>query len=139
MAIRRDKAPATRRRFSRSSVDDDGDDVLDGQDGADAMDGGKGADTYYVDNPADVVTDSGDDGALAAGRAGAGGRRDHPGAAVVAWAGARGPVSGLGAFSIPIVFASGEVVPFRDVILATTFWLTWTAHRDSLQQRSPAP
>jgi methionine-rich copper-binding protein CopC len=28
------------------------------------MDGGKGADTYYVDNPADVVTDSGDDGAL---------------------------------------------------------------------------
>jgi methionine-rich copper-binding protein CopC len=42
----------------------DGDDVLDGQDGADAMDGGKGADTYYVDNPADAVTDSGDDGAL---------------------------------------------------------------------------
>ena len=23
--------------------------------------------------------------------------------------------------------------------LATTFWLTWTAHRDTLQQRSPAP
>ena len=42
----------------------DGEDVLDGQDGADSMDGGKGADTYYVDNPADVVTDSGDDGAL---------------------------------------------------------------------------
>jgi len=42
----------------------DGDDVLDGQDGADAMDGGKGADTYYVDNPDDVVTDSGADGAL---------------------------------------------------------------------------
>jgi cytochrome c oxidase assembly protein subunit 15 len=25
------------------------------------------------------------------------------------------------------------------LILATTFWLTWTAHRDTLQQRSPAP
>jgi hypothetical protein len=23
--------------------------------------------------------------------------------------------------------------------LATTFWLTWTAHRDTLQQRSSAP
>lgn len=45
------------------------------------------------------------------------------GAAVIAWAGARGPVSGLAAFSIPIVFASGDRVPFRDVILATTFCL----------------
>jgi monovalent cation/hydrogen antiporter len=43
------------------------------------------------------------------------------GAAIVAWAGARGPVSGLAAFSIPILFASGERVPYRDVILATTF------------------
>jgi len=43
------------------------------------------------------------------------------GAAIVAWAGARGPVSGLAAFSIPLVFPSGERVPFRDVILATTF------------------
>ena len=41
--------------------------------------------------------------------------------AVVAWAGARGPVSGLAAFSIPIAFAPGELVPFRDVILATSF------------------
>jgi monovalent cation/hydrogen antiporter len=41
--------------------------------------------------------------------------------AVVAWAGARGPVSGLAAFSIPIAFAPGELVPFRDVILATAF------------------
>ena len=40
---------------------------------------------------------------------------------VVAWAGARGPVSGLAAFSIPIAFAPGELVPFRDVILATAF------------------
>ena len=41
--------------------------------------------------------------------------------AIVAWAGARGPVSGLAAFSIPIAFAPGELVPFRDVILATAF------------------
>ncbi len=43
------------------------------------------------------------------------------GAAVLAWAGARGPVSGLAAFSIPFAFGPGEVVPYRDVILATTF------------------
>ncbi len=43
------------------------------------------------------------------------------GGAIIAWAGARGPVSGLAAFSIPIAFAPGERVPFRDVILATTF------------------
>lgn len=43
------------------------------------------------------------------------------GAIVVSWAGARGPVSGLAVFSIPITFADGETVPFRDVILATTF------------------
>jgi CPA1 family monovalent cation:H+ antiporter len=54
-------------------------------------------------------------------RLGTTGRPMLRGAAIVAWAGARGPVSGLGAFSIPIAFASGEAVPFRDVILATTF------------------
>jgi len=42
-------------------------------------------------------------------------------AAVLAWAGARGPVSGLAAFSIPLVVASGEPFPYRDVLLATTF------------------
>ncbi len=42
------------------------------------------------------------------------------GAAIVAWAGARGPVSGLAAFSIPLAFADGTVVPYRDLILATT-------------------
>ena len=42
-------------------------------------------------------------------------------AAIIGWAGARGPVSGLAAFSIPVAFAPGELVPFRDVILATTF------------------
>jgi monovalent cation/hydrogen antiporter len=41
--------------------------------------------------------------------------------AVLAWAGARGPVSGLAAFSIPVAFASGEAVPYRDLVLATTF------------------
>jgi len=43
------------------------------------------------------------------------------GAAIVSWAGARGPISGLAAFSIPLAFSSGDVVPYRDVILATTF------------------
>ncbi len=44
------------------------------------------------------------------------------GGVVLAWAGARGPVSGLAAFSIPIAFATtGEAVPYRDEILATTF------------------
>ena len=43
------------------------------------------------------------------------------GAAIVSWAGARGPVSGLAAFSIPLAFSSGEAVPYRDLILATTF------------------
>lgn len=40
---------------------------------------------------------------------------------IVAWAGARGPVSGLAAFSLPLVTTAGEPFPFRDVILATTF------------------
>ena len=40
---------------------------------------------------------------------------------VLSWAAARGPVSGLAAFSIPITFSDGSRVPFRDVILATTF------------------
>jgi CPA1 family monovalent cation:H+ antiporter len=53
-------------------------------------------------------------------------RRSVPGprlrnAFIIAWAGARGPVSGLAAFSIPLAFDSGEPVPFRDLILATTF------------------
>ena len=40
---------------------------------------------------------------------------------VLSWAAARGPVSGLAAFSIPVYFDDGSRVPFRDVILATTF------------------
>lgn len=43
------------------------------------------------------------------------------GAAVVAWAGARGPVSGLAAFSIPVVLANGTPVPHREAFLAVTF------------------
>ena len=49
------------------------------------------------------------------------GRAPVKGAILLSWAGARGPVSGLAAFSIPVAFASGDDVPFRDVILATTF------------------
>ena len=41
--------------------------------------------------------------------------------AIVAWAGARGPVSGLAAFSIPLTFSDGSEVPYRELILATTF------------------
>lgn len=48
-------------------------------------------------------------------------RRLLSGAAILAWAGARGPVSGLAAFSIPVAFANGEQVPYRDLVLATTF------------------
>ena len=42
----------------------DGDDMLDGSSDADSMDGGNGADTYYVDNVADIVSDSGTDGGI---------------------------------------------------------------------------
>lgn len=42
-------------------------------------------------------------------------------AAILAWAGARGPISGLAAFSIPLVTLSGESFPYRDLILATSF------------------
>lgn len=49
------------------------------------------------------------------------GRAFLSGSVVIAWAGARGPVSGLAAFSIPLVFPDGEAVPFRDLILAVTF------------------
>ncbi|HEV8023285.1 MAG TPA: cation:proton antiporter [Candidatus Nanopelagicales bacterium] len=41
--------------------------------------------------------------------------------AVLAWAGARGPVSGLAAFSLPLTTTAGDAFPYRDVLLATTF------------------
>ena len=40
---------------------------------------------------------------------------------IIGWSGARGPVSGLAVFSIPAVMESGAPVPYRDVLLATTF------------------
>lgn len=40
---------------------------------------------------------------------------------ILGWAGARGPVSGLAAFSIPLVLASGQDTPYRDVVIAVTF------------------
>lgn len=40
---------------------------------------------------------------------------------IVAWAGARGPISGLAAFSLPLVTTAGDAFPYRDVLLATTF------------------
>ena len=40
---------------------------------------------------------------------------------VLAWAGARGPVSGLAAFTIPATLPDGEPFPDRALLLATTF------------------
>jgi len=42
-------------------------------------------------------------------------------AAIVAWSGARGPISGLAAFSIPLVTSAGDPFPQRDLILAVSF------------------
>lgn len=43
------------------------------------------------------------------------------GAVVVGWAGARGPVSGLAAFTIPVSMTGGQLTPDRNLILAATF------------------
>ncbi len=42
-------------------------------------------------------------------------------AAIMAWSGARGPISGLAAFSIPLVTLAGDPFPHRDLILAVSF------------------
>ncbi len=42
-------------------------------------------------------------------------------AAILAWAGARGPISGLAAFSLPALTLAGTAFPYRDLVLATTF------------------
>jgi len=42
-------------------------------------------------------------------------------AAIMAWSGARGPISGLAAFSIPLVTLAGDPFPYRDLILAVSF------------------
>ncbi|MDA9913059.1 cation:proton antiporter [Candidatus Nanopelagicales bacterium] len=39
---------------------------------------------------------------------------------VAAWAGSRGPISGLAAFSLPLVMNSGEPFPYRELVIATT-------------------
>lgn len=39
---------------------------------------------------------------------------------VIAWAGARGPVSGLAAFTLPFLLDSGTALPDRNLLLATT-------------------
>jgi CPA1 family monovalent cation:H+ antiporter len=42
-------------------------------------------------------------------------------ALVLTWAGARGPVSGLAVFTIPVAGAAGGTFPNRDLLVATTF------------------
>ena len=44
---------------------------------------------------------------------------DWRSAAIVGWAGARGPVSALAAFSLPFVAESGAPIPYRDFVVAT--------------------
>ena len=39
---------------------------------------------------------------------------------ILAWAGARGPISGLAAFSLPLLTVSGESFPYRNVLIATS-------------------
>lgn len=39
---------------------------------------------------------------------------------IVGWAGARGPVSGLAAFSLPVLLDSGSALPDRNLLLATS-------------------
>jgi Na+/H+ antiporter len=42
-------------------------------------------------------------------------------ATIVSWAGARGPISGMAAFSLPLFMADGDALPYRDEVLAVTF------------------
>ena len=42
-------------------------------------------------------------------------------AILLSWAAARGPVSGLAAFSIPLVMLNGDELPFRDVVIGVSF------------------
>lgn len=47
--------------------------------------------------------------------------RDYRLAFLAGWAGARGPVSGMAALSIPVTLEGGTFNDYRDVLLATTF------------------
>ena len=42
-------------------------------------------------------------------------------AILLGWSGARGPVSGLAAVSLPLVVDSGAALPYREVLIATAF------------------
>jgi CPA1 family monovalent cation:H+ antiporter len=46
-----------------------------------------------------------------------------PSAVIIAWAGARGPISGLAAFSLPMSITAGSEFPGRDLIIAVTLIL----------------
>lgn len=45
----------------------------------------------------------------------------RPGWPVIAWAGTRGPVSALAAFTLPVSTTSGQAIPYRDLVISTTF------------------
>lgn len=64
----------------------------------------------------------------------------HHGWLVAAWAGTRGPISALAAFTLPIATVSGDIIPFRSLIICITFGVvlislllaptvTWLANR----------
>jgi CPA1 family monovalent cation:H+ antiporter len=40
---------------------------------------------------------------------------------VAAWAGTRGPVSALAAFTLPVVTVSGDRIPYRELVISITF------------------
>jgi len=42
-------------------------------------------------------------------------------ATLVGWAGTRGPVSALAAFSLPLLTATGEALPYREFVIAVAF------------------
>ena len=39
---------------------------------------------------------------------------------ILAWAGARGPISGLAAFSLPLLTVAGDAFPYRNVLIVTS-------------------
>jgi CPA1 family monovalent cation:H+ antiporter len=45
----------------------------------------------------------------------------NPGWLVAAWAGTRGPVSALAAFTVPATTEAGDTIPFRELIISITF------------------
>ena len=42
-------------------------------------------------------------------------------ATLIGWAGTRGPISALAAFSLPLLAASGEALPYREFVIAVSF------------------